>query len=238
MASLIFAQAKSIRKKALKLCNDLPQTYNYELGYSTINNEQRNHTYDSSIENQRREFQEILKIAKLLHDDYKEITNNYATNWYFITIRPKENVPFINFINTLNTYIKRAFMIEYTLTLEQKDPFGSGDGFHAHIVCNTKHRSKGEILRDTISTFNDLCEKQAIQVDTTRNPKDIINKYMIAYESKDDHKICTKNGDIIWRKNNNISDLYSTNENPFSVLSIKSNETAQNSIIPYIVEMD
>lgn len=237
MAQLIFAQAKSIRKKALKECNKLPLTYN-ELGYPTIDNNAHNDTYNHIIEKERAEFRKILEIAKLLHEDYTELTGNTTNNWYFVTIRPKHDTNFKTFITYIEKYIQRAFIIDYTLSLEQKSITGSGEGFHCHIVCNTKHRSKGEILRDTLSTFNKICEPQCIQIDTTRNPQKIINAYLIAYESEDKHKEITKEGDATWRAKYNILPLYNKKEQPFSALSIKSDETVQKSINPFIIEMD
>lgn len=226
MAQLIFSQAKSIRRKAK----------NAKKLYDDIDPEFATRCYNSIVENEREEFREILKIAQLLHEDYSGIVGT-TSNWYFLTVRPKNNTDLIEFTEILEKFINRSFVIEYTLTLEQKDPEGSGSGFHAHIVCNTKHRSKGELLRDTKSTFNKICEPQCIEIITTRNPKDIINNYLIEYKSKDDHKIITQKGDHIWRKKNNILPLYTSNENEFKALSIKSVKTVQNSVAPFILEL-
>lgn len=224
MAHLIFAQAKSIRKKALKFCSNLQNVYD-ESGFPTINHNTFTEHYNTIIEKERKEFCEIIKIAKLLHDDYQEFTGSSTNNYYFITIRPKENITLYEFNKTIEKFINRSCILNYTLSLEQKDPNGSGKGFHVHIITNTYHRSKGECLRDTRSTFKNICEPQCIEIITTKNPNDIINKYLLNYESKDNHKIITKEGDLLWRKKNNIDPLYNNESNPFSALSIKSNET-------------
>lgn len=200
MASLIFAHAKTIRRKVkdtLKLHDELHGS-NYD----------RDAVSASVLEAHRAEFREILKIAQLLHADYQEITQQSAINWYFITVRPKPGTKFIDFYELVYKYVNRAFMIEYTLTFEQKSELGTGDGFHCHIVANTKHRSKAECLRDTTSTFNKVCADNCIDVKTTKNPDDIINNYMIEYKSDDDHKIVTKEGDKIWRTNMLLCDIY------------------------------
>lgn len=228
MASLIFAQAKSIRKKAK----------NAQSKYINGDPEFAANVYDSVVNAERGEFREILKIAKLLHEDYEEITGRTTTNWYFITIRPKPEIKFEQFLTYIEKFIKRSCIIDYTLSLEQKSTTGDGTGFHCHLICNTKHRSKGECLRDTLSTFNKICEPQCIQIDITRDPQKIINAYLIAYESKDNHKINTKEGDAIWRAKYNILPLYSKTENPFLALSIKSIETVPKSIQPFIVNLN
>lgn len=205
MATLIFAQAKAIRKKVLATVK-LHADCGSDKPVDVIAN--------SVIEGSRHEFREILKIARLLHEDYEETIKLSATNWYFITIRPKPGISFLDLYYLVHKYVNRAFMIEYTLTFEQKDPEGSGQGFHCHIVANTKHRSKGEVLRDTVSTFKTIAADNCIDVKTTKNPKDIINNYMIAYKSDDDHKITTKQGDAIWRERMELQDIYE-NDIPF-----------------------
>lgn len=236
MATLIFAHAKSIRKKALREINKIPFEYDSN-GYPIFNPESTANAYNSVIEKERREFREILKVAKLLHDDYQEIAGNSTYNWYFITIRPKPGVDFLEFVKLVHKYVNRAFVLEYKLTFEQKDPQGSGEGFHAHIVANTKHRSKGECLRDTLSTFNSIAEPQCIDIKPTRNPGEMFQKYCIEYKSDDNHKESTKEGDDIWRQRIGLKAFYDTNDQLTDLndlrCPIKSGRTA-----PVILELN
>lgn len=201
MASLIFAHAKTIRRKVIQRLKEQDDIWG-------VDNYDRDAVSTSTIETSRHEFREILKIARLLHEDYQEISQSTAINWYFVTIRPKPGICFAELYTLVYKFVNRAFMKEYTLTFEQKDELGSGKGFHCHIVCNTSHRSKGEALRDTKSTFNKIAAENCIDVKTTKNPKDIVDNYMIAYKSDDDHKIKTKDGDAIWRSKMKLSDIY------------------------------
>jgi len=227
MSQLIFAQAKAIRKKAKKACE----------GYHD-DKEFCEKIYDSVIKRERNEFCEILKIAALLHDDYLEISGKHTTNWYFISIRPDPQVTFKAFHTQVCKFIQRACIIDFQLSYEQKSEEGSGEGFHTHIVCNTNHRSKGECLRDTLSSFKKICQPQCIQVETTREPQKIVDAYLIAYESKDGHKLKTKNGDALWRANNHIKDIYlKENLEDLLTLSIKS-KTVSDKITNFIVEME
>lgn len=224
MATLIFAQAKSIRKK-VKDAIKLHERCESGIDTSRIS--------DSIIEAQRHEFREILKIAKLLHDDYKEITQSETSNWFFISVRPKPGVSFEQFYALCYKYVNRAFMISYKLSFEQKDTEGNGNGFHAHIVCDTKHRSKGECLRDTISSFHKVCEENCIDVQVTKNPEDIVNNYLLNYKSEDEHKAPTQAGDKIWRNRLGLADLYD-NDLPVSLeRCLSSPGTASN----YIIEL-
>lgn len=202
MATLIFAQAKSIRKK-VKDALALHERCESGVDPDRISN--------SIIETQRHEFREILKIAQLLHSDYEEIVSKKTTNWYFITVRPRPGVEWKDFYILTYKFVNRAFMLEYKLSFEQKSNEGNGEGFHVHIVCNTKHRSKGEILRDTQSTFAKVCDNNCVDVKPTRNPEDIVNNYLLEYKSDDDHKAGTQQGDQIWRAQMGLKDLYINN---------------------------
>lgn len=143
---------------------------------------------------------------------------------YFITIRPKCTITFDEFYNNVKQYVDRKCFINYQLTFEQKGTSDDtlGYGFHTHILAQMKQRSKGEVLRDTISAFKKLCEPNCIQVDIIKNESDYNNtlSYITEYTSDDDHKIVTKEWDEKWRIKNNLENLY-TNACP-----IKSNGQA------------
>lgn len=226
MAHLIFAQAKSIRKKV----NDAVK-FQERLG-SGID---PTRISDNIITQQRDEFREILKIATLLHADYREITQSETTNWFFISVRPKPSIAWKDFYDCVYKYVNRNFMISYKLSFEQKSIIGDGNGFHVHIVCDTKHRSKGECLRDTISSFRKVCEENCVDVQTTKNPNDIVNNYLINYASEDEHKAPTKEGDIIWRQSLNLENLY---ENNLPLICLSSPKTDKNRITPAIASWD
>lgn len=195
------------------------------------------------IEGERAKFRGILEIAQLLHADYEEVVSKKTTNWYFVTVRPKPGVTWEQFYILTYKYVRRAFMVEYKLSFEQKSQEGTGEGFHVHIVCNTKHRSKGEILRDTISTFTKVADANCVDVKPTRNPEDIVNNYLLEYKSDDDHKTGTKEGDRIWRERINLKDLYENNLTEYEeVPRLLSSSPRQQHIVenhskPIIIEM-
>jgi len=210
MSSLIFAHAKSIYNKKIKhveyMRKHRPSQYDKE-GYPMDDNEFANACGAEFIEGERAKFRDILSIAQLLHEDYVQIVGQ-TSNWYFVTVRPRPGVTWEDFYILTYKYVNRAFMVDYKLSFEQKSTEGNGDGFHCHIVCKTKHRSKGEILRDTKSTFNKIADDNCIDIKPTRNPEDIVNNYLLAYKSDDEHKAGTQEGDRIWRHKLGLKDLY------------------------------
>lgn len=233
MASLIFAQAKAIRKAAWKARTEAEKIgRNLQLTEEEIE-EQKQIAYDTEIAIAKSDFKEILQIANELHNIYKELKNNEDHNWLFITIRPdpKLNITFNEFYDKVYKYIHRKFFLQYTLTFEQKGTSDNtlGEGFHIHIVADTKWRSTKDSLRDTLSTFNKICSGPGVEIKPTRNPKDIVEKYLTNYESDDNHKISTKEWDIKWRKSLGLEDLY-TNEKPPHLLLSPSPGQQQNNI--------
>lgn len=213
MSSLIFAHAKSIYNKTNKHVSqqrDLAEAMGDAFDASA--------TRTKFIERERTKFRDILEIAKLLHEDYQQVTKLETSNYYFISVRPRPSVTFEDFYKLTYKYVNRAFMISYKLSFEQKSIDGDGSGFHAHVVCSTKHRSKGECLRDTISSFRKVCEENCIDVQVTRNPEDIVNNYLLNYKSEDEHKSPTREGDQIWRNKLGLADLYD-NDLPMGCLS-------------------
>lgn len=221
MASLIFAHAKSIYNKSKQYERDLRAIHGDDTDTSV--------GVARLIENERARFRDILAIAQLLHEDYVEVTGGKAHNWYFITIRPKPGVTFEEFYILTYKFVNRAFMLDYKLVFEQKSLTGEGDGFHLHMICNTKHRSKGEILRDAKSSFNKVADENCVCVKTTRNPEEMFTKYCIEYASDDGHKEATRDGDRIWRNKMNLADVYE-NDLPRAV-PVLSSSSGQNRFV-------
>lgn len=135
-------------------------------------------------------------------------------NWYFITIRPSNSIEWSAFLERVKRLIARSCFKDYTLSFEQKGTSTEnlGDGFHVHIVANMTQRSKGEVLRDIARTFQGIVDTQYIDVKPTRNPHDVVSKYLIAYESDDGHKETTKSWDTLWRQQHGLQDLYKPGE--------------------------
>lgn len=130
---------------------------------------------------------------------------------YFITVRPDCNkVKFIDFYNDVAKFTQRKCFKDFKLSFEQKgtDDKSLGQGFHVHIVAEMTQRSKGEVLRDTQNTFKKYTAPNCIEVLTTRNPQELVDKYLVNYESEDGHKEPTKEWDLLWRQQNLLDSLY------------------------------
>lgn len=229
MASQIFSEAKRIRKQVKNELRRAETLHGSDFDRSKL--------IASVVNPALEEFREILAISQLLHEVYEDVVGKKTSNWYFVTIRPKPGVTWEDFYKSVHKYVNRSFMISYTLSFEQKSITGSGEGFHVHIVCNTKHRSKGECLRDTTSTFNKVADANCVDVKPTRNPDSIVSEYLVEYKSADDHKEGTKTGDLIWRATLGLKQLYEDDlEAPGGCLS--SPMTTQNSVLPLVIQLD
>lgn len=211
MASLIFAHSKSIvtraKKDATKMANQLATGDDW--------NEIYNKTYSTILNSELKTFDEYLRVSAMLHDRYTD-TLKVTTQYYFLTIRPDDSkCTFDDFYDKVLRFVKRKCFLHYRLSFEQKGTVHDelGKGFHVHIVAQMKQRSKTEVLRDTLSSWNDWIEKNyiqsnCIQVLTTKNPDKLVSDYLIEYKSDDEHKIVTKEMDMEWRKQYNLQNIY------------------------------
>lgn len=232
MSTLIFAQAKSIRKKCLEWKKLNRETAEHCGMDEEEIKEQAEQAYNRELKSQVREFIEICKIAKLLHEEYVKELGVQTHNWYFITIRPDDSkCTFEEFYEFVRKFANRKCHIQFTLTFEQKGECEDdiGKGFHFHMVTNMTQTSKPEVLRDVRSTFNKLITSNkladnCIQIETTRNPDDIIEKYLTDYESVDGHKSKTKEMDIKWREKMNLEKAYEVAPGPLSIKSVRQGE--------------
>lgn len=135
------------------------------------------------------------------------------TKTYFITIRPDTTkITFPQFYEMVSKFVQRNCFEWFELTFEQKsvDPNNLGAGFHTHILAKMTQRSKGEVLRDTQSTFKSCTAENCIQVDPVKTTKDLENtrKYIVEYIAKDGHKEVTQEADKLWRTKLNLRSLY------------------------------
>lgn len=217
MSCLIFAHAKSIYNKAHKHANNMGMqkclTIDDDQERKEIFHQEYERSYNLFLNTERAKFCKILDIAQMLHNDYMKITNK---QWYMITIRPNtKTVSFDDFYNKIRTLMDRQCFLQYTLSFEQKGTTKEtiGEGFHVHIITETSHRSKGECLRDLLSTFKkwinqEKIAEQCIDVRPTKQADNIIQNYLINYESEDHHKIKTKETDTIWREALKLEPIY------------------------------
>lgn len=182
-------------------------------------------------------WKELCIINDHLSETLMEHKGYTKTNWFFITVRPRPDTTFKDFIRYIDKFIHRKCITNYKLSLEQKCVEGSGEGFHMHAVVDATWKSFREALRDTSSSFNKCADENCVEIKTTRNPHELFTNYCIEYTSKDNHKESTQHGDALWREKYNIEDYYYSGGKPFCALPIKSNWAVQESVKPFIVEM-
>lgn len=135
------------------------------------------------------------------------------TKMYFITVRPNESkTTFKRFFELVGQFVGRECFEHFTLAFEQKGltPETLGSGYHVHILAKMHQASKGQVLRDTISTFKRCTSENCIQVDKvkTKIDADRIMGYIRDHLAQDGHKILTEAQDALWRQREGIEALY------------------------------
>lgn len=215
MASLIFSHAKTCvnkaKKEAMKFADAMEQCgKDYKEEYQKI--------YLSALDSEMKKFEEYLEFSSRLHERYVEMCGSAkGDREYFITIRPDTTkCDFIDFKSKVEKFVSRKCFIDYTYSFEQKGESYEdlGKGFHVHIVAKMKQASKSNVLRDTLSSWNDWISKDLIApncicVVPTNNGAKLVQDYLLEYKSDDEHKEPTKKWDEIWRTNESLDKLYS-----------------------------
>ena len=179
----------------------------------------RDELYQRELRSAIHEFKEVLVIQKRLNEVYEEVMGEdekVAKQWYHITVRPDSTkLKFSSFYEKVRGLMDRLCFIEYTLSFEQTGEAEEqlGSGFHVHIVANTTHKSKGQVVRDMKSSFKDYCKAgimkpECIDVEGSRTPKQLIDSYLTEYKSADGHKELLKEWDARWRESLGLLPLY------------------------------
>jgi len=132
---------------------------------------------------------------------------------YFITIRPAEGeLCLASFKQKVFAYLDKKMFVDWALTFEQKDPLGTGAGMHCHIMARVTHRSKGEILRNSIKSFEPYVAANCIDIKPCKTPIETFRRYCIEYTADDGHKELTQEGDKLWRAREGLDAVYARGE--------------------------
>lgn len=208
-ASAIFAHARNIYAAAERQAMD-----ECRMDLSDDFSDHFQSVLDRELQREYNRFDKILGVSQELHSRFVSLMQ---PRWYIITIRPL-TCSLENFREKLDSLLKRKCFLDWTYSLEQKGTSIEtlGTGIHAHIVASMRQKSRGEVVRDLLSTFAEwIREKKiapnCIDVGTTKNHHALIKNYLVNYESNDGHKIVTQPWDTLWRQQNGLDHLYVRN---------------------------
>lgn len=159
----------------------------------------------------RRDMTKAIAFQRL-HRELAE--GEHIRQEYFITIRPNEAaIDFAAFRALVNKFLARKCFVSYTMVFEQKGESAEslGTGFHAHILASMTQTAKGQVLRDTTSTFKHCTATNCVQVDTVKTAADAarVRGYILEHRSQDGHKEPTAEWDARWRTAHGIQAYYS-----------------------------
>lgn len=180
-----------------------------------------NKYFDMYANRTRRDIALMQKMKSIIQDDFQSLITGGdmgKRQAYMITIRPDDTkCTFDEFRDKVESFVRRACFIKYSYSFEQKGETIAtmGQGFHVHIIADMKQRSKSEVLRDTLSSWNSfivkgLISSNNIDIRTCHNSDEVVKNYLLEYKSNDEHKIKTKEVDYHWRNCKGLEPLYST----------------------------
>lgn len=175
-----------------------------------------NDAYEQALDSHMDTIREDMRIGCRLMMMFKEVATEEGLTMnqqYFISVRPDTSkICFEAFYALTKKFIERKCFNSFQLVFEQKGTTEDnlGDGFHVHIIAKMRQRSKGEVLRDTQSTYKDCCAHNCIQVDCIRTPQDMerVKAYLTDHASQDGHKELTQAWDEMWRTKLGMQHMY------------------------------
>lgn len=164
---------------------------------------------------------------KTIYEDALLSANGGGKRAYFISIRPPPSVQIDTFLRTIHRLMTRKCFQSWTLSYEQKGEaeLTLGVGFHVHIVAEMTQNNKAQVIRDVASTLKEIVPAHAIDVSVTKNPDNIIKKYLTEYASNDGHKAVTMTWDALWRKRVGLKALYTNEDLPLCVVTSPVSDT-------------
>lgn len=166
---------------------------------------------DRELNREYNRFDQILAVSQQLHNRFMATV---TPRWFIITIRPLQ-CTLDEFTQKIHCLLERKCFLDWTYSLEQKGTTIAelGHGMHVHIVASMRQRSRGEVIRDLLSSFNDWVKEKkiapnCIDIGTTKNHDALVQNYLVDYSSPDNHKEITRTWDALWREQNGLCSLY------------------------------
>lgn len=151
-------------------------------------------------------------IQDIYNKDMQIIDDNKP--WYFITISPKEDIKLADFRTKIHNITKwKIFQKGYYVYEQRGDtPDTIGTGFHVHILLEKYNIEYKRLIRRLEDTFKNFCGKpykNTINVVRKKpeHARETLSEYMKGNKQEDKQQKC--DFDAIWRKKENIQDIYS-----------------------------
>jgi len=169
----------------------------------------RAEAYEAEMRILRRDCQTALEIREVLIEEGIMSGTPAEKQCFFITVRPTEGALCLaSFKQKVFAYLDKKMFVDWALTFEQKDPLGTGAGMHCHIMAKVTCRSKGEVLRNSIKSFEPYAAANCIDIKPCKTPVETFTRYCIEYVADDGHKELTQEGDKLWRAREGLDAVY------------------------------
>lgn len=153
--------------------------------------------------------QDIYNKRKMKIDKIKEDTKE----WIFITINPKSNITLTDFHNKIQSLTKWKCFHKGFYVLEQRGETPDNiHGIHAHIMLVKYNIERKRLIKRLETTFAKYCDlKKAentinVKRKSPEHGKETLDEYMKG--EKQDDKLQKVEIDKIWRKENNLDEIY------------------------------
>ena len=149
--------------------------------------------------------QQLIIENKMMKEELKE--------WIFITINPKDDISITDFKNKIDSITKWKCFYKGFYVFEQRGENENeiGKGMHSHIMLCKYNVERKRLIQRLETTFKKYCNQPFINTinvlrKSPQHGQETLDEYMKG--QKQDNKLQKVELDKIWRKQNNIEDIY------------------------------
>lgn len=165
-----------------------------------------------------------LKELKAIEDQIPKPVKKESNlrDWVWLTISPKPDIELESFMKALDRSVHRKIWEKYYYVLEQRGTIEDdnlGKGFHAHLLLrrnpDTEYKHTKRQMKNTFKNFCNVDHDKVFYWKECR--EDFLDDKLeyITNIKTADGKEAKQEGDVIWRKNNNILPLYEGNSDEY-----------------------
>lgn len=135
--------------------------------------------------------------------------------WYAVVSPNPDGLNVPEFVEKVHKVGKMKLFGSCVYSFEQRGttPETLGNGVHANFVGTTT-LAKSQVIQRLAAAFKDFATANNVHVTAARNAPNLVNEYLVAYNSDDGHKEPMLHWDKLWRGALSLQALYGDVENP------------------------
>lgn len=147
------------------------------------------------------------RFSEVMTLKLKQQKKTPGSEFYFVTINPRESVTFEQFQTKIDKYIKSKMHLGCTYVYHQRGKTEDtlGTGFHVHMITMNNGTPHGSFVQRTKNMLKTICDVNNMHCLNIKNAGVLNNRIVYMRDDNDDEK---RRLNKQWRSLHGIEDLY------------------------------